>query len=81
MWLGVGIAVALCTAVAIVLRVVGENLPQRQQEGLETVVGLIAVGMVSYMIIWMRRHARELKARFNRPPPPRSPRARPSRSC
>ena len=62
MWLGVGIAVALCTAVAIVLRVVGENLPQRQQEGLETVVGLIAVGMVSYMIIWMRRHSRGLKS-------------------
>jgi high-affinity iron transporter len=61
MWLGVGIAVALCTAVAIVLRVVGQNLPQRQQEGLETVVGLIAVAMVSYMIIWMRRHSRELK--------------------
>jgi high-affinity iron transporter len=61
MWLGVGIAVALCTAVAIVLRVVGQNLPQRQQEGLETVVGLIAAAMVSYMIVWMRRHARELK--------------------
>jgi high-affinity iron transporter len=62
MWFGVGIAVALCTAVAIVLRVVGENLPQREQEGLETVVGLIAVAMVTYMIVWMRRHARNLKA-------------------
>lgn len=62
MWFGVGIAVALCTAVAVVLRVVGQNLPQRQQEGLETVVGLIAVAMVTYMIVWMRRHARDLKA-------------------
>ena len=61
MWIGVGIAVAACTAVAIGLRVADDQLPQRQQEGLETVVGLIAVGMITYMIIWMRRHSRDLK--------------------
>jgi FTR1 family protein len=61
MWIGVGIAVALCTAIAVGLRVVDDQLPQRQQEGLETVVGLIAVSMISYMIIWMRRNSRGLK--------------------
>ena len=64
MWLGVGLAVAICVAVAVALRVVGEQLPQREQEGLETIVGLIAVGMITYMIIWMRRHARGLKAQL-----------------
>jgi high-affinity iron transporter len=64
MWVGVGLAVAICTAVAIALRVIGDELPQREQEGLETVVGLIAVGMITYMIIWMRRHARGLKAQL-----------------
>ena len=64
MWLGVGLAVAICVAVAIALRVIGDELPQREQEGLETIVGLIAVGMISYMIIWMRRHARGLKAQL-----------------
>jgi len=62
MWLGVGIAIVLCTAVAVILRVVGEELPQKEQEGLETIVGLIAVAAVTYMIIWMRRHARGIKA-------------------
>jgi high-affinity iron transporter len=62
MWLGVGIAIALCGAVAVLLRVIGEELPQREQEGLETVVSLIAVGAVTYMIVWMRRHARGIKA-------------------
>jgi high-affinity iron transporter len=62
MWVGVAIAVALCMAVAVVLRVVGDELPERQQEGLETVVGLIAVAMITYMIVWMRRHARGLRA-------------------
>jgi high-affinity iron transporter len=64
MWLGVGLAVAICVAVAIALRVIGDELPQREQEGLETIVGLIAVGMITYMIIWMRRHARGLKAQL-----------------
>ncbi len=61
MWVGVGIAVTLCVAVAVILRVVDDQLPQRQQEGLETIVGLIAVSMITYMIVWMRRHSRELK--------------------
>jgi high-affinity iron transporter len=62
MWIGVAIAVALCAGVAIALEVVGQQLPQREQEGLETVVGLIAVSAVTYMIVWMRRHARGIKA-------------------
>jgi high-affinity iron transporter len=62
MWLGVTIAIVLCTAVAVLLRVIDEELPQREQERLETVVGLIAVGAVTYMIVWMRRHARGIKA-------------------
>src|SRR6202789_4066263 len=62
MWIGVGIAIVLCTAVAVILEVVDRQLPQQQQEGLETIVGLIAVSTISYMIIWMRRHARGIKA-------------------
>jgi len=62
MWLGVGVAVALCLGIAIFLRIVGEQLPQREQEGLETVIGVIAVAAVTYMIVWMRRHARGIKA-------------------
>jgi high-affinity iron transporter len=61
MWFGVGIAVGLCLAIAVALRVADDNLPQRQQEGLETTVGLIAVIAVTYMIVWMRRNARGLK--------------------
>jgi high-affinity iron transporter len=60
MWTGVGIAVVLCIGAAVALQVVDDALPQRQQEGLETVVAAIAVGMVTFMIVWMRRHARDL---------------------
>jgi high-affinity iron transporter len=60
-WIGVGLAVALCLAVGVALRLIGENLPQAQQEGLETIIALVAVAMVTYMIVWMRRHARGIK--------------------
>jgi high-affinity iron transporter len=64
MWLGIGIAVVLCAGVAVALRVIGQELPDKGQEGLETVVGLIAVAAVTYMIVWMRRHARGIKAQL-----------------
>lgn len=60
MWAGVLLAVALCVGVAVVLELVDENLPQRQQEAFEAGVGLVAVGMVTFMIVFMRRHARQL---------------------
>ena len=62
MWLGIAIAVALCLGAAIALEVASQELPQKEQEGLETVIGLIAVGAVTYMIVWMRRNARGIKA-------------------
>jgi high-affinity iron transporter len=62
MWVGVAIAIALCIAVAVVLRVVKQDLPETGQASLETVVGLVAVAAVTYMIVWMRRHARGIKA-------------------
>jgi high-affinity iron transporter len=61
-WVGVAIAVAICLAIGVTLQIVSADLPQKQQEGLETVVGLFAVAMVTYMCLWMRKHARDLKA-------------------
>lgn len=60
-WIGTGAAVLICVGVAVGLQVYSSELPQRQQEGLETVVGVLAVGMVTYMIVFMRRNARSLK--------------------
>jgi high-affinity iron transporter len=51
----------ICIGIAIALQVISSNLPQQKQEGLETVVGALAVCMVTYMIMFMRRHARDLK--------------------
>src|SRR5690348_16434738 len=60
-WLGVGLAVVLCAAVGVGLKLVERSLPQKQQEGLETVVAVVAVAMVSYMVVWMKRHSKDLR--------------------
>ena len=64
MWLGVAAAVAICVAIGVLLEILDEELPQRQQEGLETVIGVAAIGIVTFMIMWMRRHARGLSGQL-----------------
>lgn len=61
MWIGVSLAVALCAGAAVTLNAVGRSLPSRPQEALEGSLALVAVSGVTYMVVWMRRHARELK--------------------
>ncbi|WP_420368542.1 iron uptake transporter permease EfeU [Curtobacterium sp. L1-20] len=60
MWSGVGLAVVLSVAVGFGLQVVEQALPQAQQEGMEAVIGIVAVVFVTGMIVWMRTHARSL---------------------
>src|SRR4051794_6931713 len=59
--IGVGGAILICLLAGLALEVFSRNLPQRQQEGLETVIGVIAVAMVTYMVVWMKEHSRGLK--------------------
>src|SRR5215831_8208528 len=60
MWAGVVAAVLLCAGIAVALQILDRELPERQQEQLETIVALVAVAMVTFMIVWMRRHGRGL---------------------
>lgn len=60
-WIGVIAAVALCLAIGTGLVVLSRELPERAQEGLETVIGLLAVMLVTFMIFWMNRHARGMR--------------------
>jgi high-affinity iron transporter len=60
-WIGVIAATLLCLGIGIALVQLSENLPQQQQEALETVIGALAVVMVTFMILWMSKHARSMK--------------------
>ena len=59
--IGVITATILCVGVGIALVQLSKDLPQQAQEGLETVIGALAVIMVTSMIIWMSKHARSMK--------------------
>ncbi|HEY0258819.1 MAG TPA: iron uptake transporter permease EfeU [Lacisediminihabitans sp.] len=61
MWIGVITAVLLSIGVGAVLEAVSLALPQAQQEGLETIIGAVAVAFVTGMIVWMNTHASGLK--------------------
>lgn len=60
-WAGVLAGVLICVGVGIGLHLLEDTLDQVSQERLETVIGLLAVLMVTYMIFWMTRHARGMK--------------------
>lgn len=60
-WVGVGVAVLICLMTAIGLQILAAQLPGREQEGLETVVGLFAVVMITYMILRLGRHSQSHK--------------------
>lgn len=63
-WTGVALAVVVCVGFGVALDLLSRDLPQQQQEALEAVIGLVAVVMVTSMIVWMRRHAHELRGRL-----------------
>lgn len=62
MWWGIGAALGLSIAVGVILEVISTDLPQSQQEGMETIIAVVAVIFVTGMISWMNKHARNLKA-------------------
>ncbi len=62
MWLGVGLAAGLCVAAAVALNIAGQRLPLQLREGLEGVLTLVAVGGVTYMLVWMKRHSRDMRS-------------------
>ena len=61
MWFGVALAIVLSIAVGAGLDLVEQALPQAAQEGMEAVIGAVAVVFVTAMIAWMNTHARDLK--------------------
>jgi len=61
-WLGIALAIGACVLFALALQLFSSSLPQQQQEMLETAISVVAVFIVTYMIVWMRRNSRHLKS-------------------
>ena len=64
-WSGVVLASVLCLALGIGLNLASEEFPQKQQELFEGIVAVIAAGILTSMVFWMRRAARSIKAQLH----------------
>ncbi|BDZ38584.1 iron uptake transporter permease EfeU [Microbacterium suwonense] len=62
MWAGIGCAVALALGIGAVLTFGSYALTSQAQEILGGVFSLLAVGMVTWMIFWMQKAGRTMKA-------------------
>ncbi|WP_182418526.1 iron uptake transporter permease EfeU [Bartonella sp. HY038] len=64
-WVGIFLAIALSLFVAAMILALRAEFPQRQQEMFEAFVGFLAVGVLTWVILWMKKAAssvgRELK--------------------
>lgn len=61
-WVGVLLAIALSLFAGAALLMASAEFPQKTQEAFEAGVGLVAVGVLTWMVFWMRRAARSIKA-------------------
>lgn len=64
-WVGAGIAVAACMALGLAIKMVAGGLEGPAEAATEALVSLAAAGMITFMIFWMRRHARELRGNLH----------------
>ncbi|MFI7409977.1 iron uptake transporter permease EfeU [Streptomyces sp. NPDC049627] len=64
-WIGIGVAVALALGFGCALEFGSQELTFEAQEALGGTLSVIAVGLVTWMVFWMRRTARHLKAELH----------------
>jgi high-affinity iron transporter len=60
-WIGVGAAAALSLGFGAVLTFTSQSMTFEAQEGFGGVMSILAVGLVTWMIFWMKRQARFMK--------------------
>jgi high-affinity iron transporter len=64
--LGVAAAIGLSIGIGVVVTLTIERLPVLVQDGLEGLAALLAVGVLTWMLFWMRRQGRALKGELER---------------
>lgn len=64
-WIGVVVAALLCLALGIGIDRASAEFPQKQQEGFESIVAVIAVVVLTSMVFWMKSAAKSIKAQLH----------------
>jgi len=64
-WLGVGIAVAVCIVAGIAFRAAIGEFEGKSEQFIEGTLAFSAVAVLTWMIFWMRTHARGIKGELH----------------
>ncbi|MFF7595877.1 iron uptake transporter permease EfeU [Streptomyces mirabilis] len=64
-WMGIGVALALALGFGCALEFGSQELTFEAQEALGGSLSIVAVGLVTWMVFWMRRTARHLKSELH----------------
>ncbi|WP_405873451.1 iron uptake transporter permease EfeU [Streptomyces sp. NBC_00005] len=64
-WIGIGVAITLALGFGCALEFGSQELTFQAQEALGGSLSIIAVGLVTWMVFWMRRTARHLKTELH----------------
>ncbi|MET8446375.1 iron uptake transporter permease EfeU [Streptomyces sp. NPDC005209] len=64
-WAGIGVAVAIAMGFGCALEFGSQELTFEAQEALGGSLSIVAVGLVTWMVFWMRRTARHLKSELH----------------
>lgn len=65
LWAGVGLAVGLSVLVALGLTVTGNALDDEAAETFAGLTSLLAVGLITWMVLWMAQHGRQMRAHLH----------------
>ena len=60
-WLGVALAALMCLGIGYGIHSATGEIPQKEQEFVVGVIGLVAVAILTYMILWMKKATRSMK--------------------
>lgn len=64
-WAGVVLASLICLGLGIAMNAAEAEFPQRQQEMFEGAVALVAVGVLTSMVLWMKRAAKTIRSELH----------------
>jgi high-affinity iron transporter len=64
-WIGILLAIAISLFVGAGLQLISAEFPQKAQELFESVIGMVAVIVLTSMVFWMRKAARSIKAELH----------------
>jgi high-affinity iron transporter len=64
-WAGTGIAIAISLAFGAALTLTSSSLSEEAEHGFAGTMSIIAVALVTWMVFWMRRAAREMRGEMH----------------